>query len=123
MNILSLFRSAPVAKLPSYTSSEISNSAKKFINELQSIRNTAETKGSKVSSMFHKTEHYADKLANSAEKGNIKDTLKYVGKLHKHSDNLFSATGSPFTRSAITAAKVERSNIASELLRNKLGLQ
>lgn len=123
MNILRLFCSAPVAKLPSDTSLEISHSAKKFINELQSIRNTAETKGSKVSSMYYKTEHYAGKLANSAEKGNIKDTLKYVGKLQKHSDDLFSATGSPFTRSAITAAKVERSNIASELLRNKLSLR
>ena len=123
MNISSLFRSTPVAKLPSYTSSEISHSAKKFINSLKGIKNTAETKGSKVSSMYQKTENYASKLVKSAEKGNIKDTLKNVSKLQKHSDDLFFITGNPFTRSAIAAAKVERSNIASALLNNKLSLR
>lgn len=123
MNISSLFRSTPVAKLPSYTSSEVSHSARKFINNLKGIKNTAETKGSKVSSMYHKTENYASKLVKSAEKGSIKDTLKNVSKLQKHSDNLFFATGSPFTRSAIDAAKAERANIATALLNNKLSLR
>lgn len=123
MNISSLFRSAPVAKLPSYTSSEVVNSAKKFINDLKCVRNTAENKGSKVSNMYQKTENYAKKLAVSAEKGNIKHTLKNAGKLQKHSDNLFSAVGSPFTRSAIANAKAERANIASKLLENKLSLK
>lgn len=123
MNIFSLFRSTPVARLPFYTSSEISHSANKFINNLKGIKNTAETKGSKVSSMYQKTEKHADKLVKSAEKGNIKDTLKNVRKLQKNSDALFSATGSPFTRSAITAAKAERSNIASALLNNNFSLR
>lgn len=123
MNISSLFRSTPVAKLPSYTSSEVSHSAKKFINALRGVKNTAETKGCKVSNMYQKTENYATKLAKSAEKGNIKDTLKNISKLQKHSDDLFSATGNPFTRSAIAAAKMERSNIASALLNNKLSLR
>lgn len=123
MNISSLFRSTPVANPPSYTSSEISHSANKFIDNLKSIKNTAETKGSKVLSMYQKTENYAGKLVKSAEKGNVKDTLKNVKKLQKHSDALFSATGSPFTRSAITAAKAERSNIASALLNNKFSLR
>lgn len=123
MNISSPSCSTPVQKLPSYTSSEISHSAKKFINELKGVKNTAESKGSKVSYMYQKTEYYAGKLAKSAEKGNIKDTLKNVSKLQKHSDALFSITGNPFTRSAIAAAKVERSNIASALLNNKLSLR
>lgn len=123
MHISSLFRSTPVAKLPSYTSSEISHSAKKFINDLKGVKNTAETKGSKVSCMYQKTENYASKLVKSAEKGSIKDTLKNVSKLQKHSGALFCATGNPFTRSAIAAAKAERSNIASALLNNKLSLR
>lgn len=122
MSISSLFRSTPVAKLPSYTSSEISHSVKEFINHLKGIKNTAETKGGKISSMYRKTEKYAGKLVRSAERGNIKGTLKNVSKLQKHSDDLFSATGNPFTRSAITAAKAERSNIASVLWNNKLSL-
>ncbi|MFP7609914.1 hypothetical protein [Serratia quinivorans] len=123
MNISRLFRSTPVAKLPSYTSSEISHSAKKFINDLKGIKNTAKTKGSKVLSMYQKTENYAGKLAKSAEEGNIKDTLKNVSKLQKHSDALFSTTGNPFTSCAIAAAKAERSNIASALLNNKISLR
>ncbi|MFP2240543.1 hypothetical protein ACLEX4_18740 [Pseudescherichia vulneris] len=123
MNISGLFRSIPVAKLPSYTSSEVRHSAKNFINELKGIKNTAETKGSKVSSMYQKTENYAAKLAKSADKGNIKDTLKNVSKLEKHSEALFSATGSPFTRSAIVAAREERLNIYSLLANNKLSLR
>ncbi|WP_261423535.1 hypothetical protein [Serratia quinivorans] len=71
--------------------------------------------------MFQKTENYAGKLAKSAEKGNIKDTMKNVIKLQKHSDALFFATGSPFTRRAI-AAEAERSNIVSALLNNELSL-
>ncbi|WP_258089411.1 hypothetical protein [Serratia liquefaciens] len=54
MKISSLFRSKPVAKLPSYTSSEISNSAKNFLNELKKIKNTAESKGEKNSRMYKK---------------------------------------------------------------------
>lgn len=123
MSIFSFFRSAPVAKPPSYTSSEVSHSAKKFINALRRLKNTAETKGSNVSNMYQKTEYYASNLAKSAEKGNIKDTLKNISKLKKHSDDLFSATGNPFNGSAIVAAKVEQSNIASALLKNKLSLR
>ncbi|MFP2469037.1 hypothetical protein ACLEUK_13080 [Pseudescherichia vulneris] len=119
MNIASLFRSAPVAKLPSYTSSEVRHSAKKFINDLIGIKNTAETKGSKVSSMYQKTENYANKLAKSADKGNFKDMLKNVSKLEKHSEALFSATGSSFTRDAIAAAREDRLNIYSLLANNK----
>lgn len=115
MNISSLFRSIPVRKLVILQ--------KKYNNVLKSIRNKAETKGSKVSSMYQKTEKYAGKLVKSVEKGNIKDTLKNVRKLQKHSDALFSATGSLFTRSAITAAKAERSNIESALLNNKFSLR
>ncbi|WP_204371120.1 hypothetical protein, partial [Klebsiella aerogenes] len=37
MNITSLFRSTPVTKLPSYTSSEISHSTKKFIHALRGV--------------------------------------------------------------------------------------
>lgn len=123
MNITNIFRSAPISKLPSYTSSEICHSAKKFINALKGVKNTAETKGRKVSNMYKKTESYASELAKSAEKGNIKDTMKNARKLQLHSEALFCETGSPFTRSAIAAAKVERSNIASALLNNKLSLR
>lgn len=123
MNISSLFCFRPVANLPSYTSSQISHSAKEFIKVLQGVRNTAENKGSKVSSMYQKTEEYAGKLVKSAEKGKIKDTLKNVRKLEKHSDALFSATANPATRSAITAAKAEQSNIASALWESKFSLR
>ena len=123
MNISRFFRSTPVETVPSYTSSQVSHFAKKFINELEGVKNTADRKGNKVSNMYKKTVNYAGKLAKSAEKGKIKDTKKYLDKLTKHSDDLFSKTNNVFTESTITAAKVERSNIEKALWGNKLTLR
>ncbi|EPF1959002.1 hypothetical protein RFD78_004922, partial [Klebsiella aerogenes] len=122
MNITSLFRSTPVTKLPSYTSSEISHSTKKFIHALRGVENTAETKRGKVLNMYHKTENYAKKLEKSVNEGNFNEMLKNARALNKCSKALFYATDSAFTRDAIDAAKVEQSNITSTLLNHKLTL-
>ncbi|MBN3265589.1 hypothetical protein [Pectobacterium brasiliense] len=113
MNIFSLFCSAPVAKLPSYTRSGISYSAKEFINKLECVKDAGGERGRKVSYMYEKTESYARKIAKSAEKGNIKDTRKNIEKFKKHSNDLFSAAKNPSAKSVIAAAGVERDNILS----------
>lgn len=123
MGTSGIFRSTHVAKLPSYTGSEVSHSMMNFINELRGVKNTAVVKGGKTLGMYIKTEYYAKRLAKSAENGNIKDTLKNINKLTIYSDNLFSATGSPFTHSSIAAVKAELSNAALALWRNNLSLR
>jgi methionyl-tRNA synthetase len=122
MNIASIFRPTQVATIPSYTGSEIANAARNFSKELTSVKNTAMDKGNKTSKMYAKTEAYANKLVKSAEKGNLKATLKNVMKLNQHSTQLFDATSSPFTREGIHKANNERLHIVQTLLNNKLSL-
>lgn len=123
MNILNLFRSAPVQKLSSYTSSEVSHHAKKFIAALKGVENAAEAKGQKTFKMYQKTEDYAKNLVKRAEKGNTQKTLRNVHKLREHSNNLFNVTSNPFNRSAISTANIARHNISEALLKNKLNLR
>ncbi|WP_157798216.1 hypothetical protein [Aeromonas cavernicola] len=126
MNISSIFRifgSTSVVKTSSCTSAEITHSAKQFLKALKGVKNTAESRGSKIYSMYQKTESDAHRLIKNAQKGNVKKTLENVRQLKKHSDILFYTTSNPFNRDFIATAKAERSNIASALMNNKLSLR
>ncbi|MGL5585619.1 MAG: hypothetical protein ACRDDD_09320 [Plesiomonas sp.] len=120
MKIASFFRFMPVAKPSSNTRSEVSKRVKDFTDSLQGVKNTAEAKGHKVSKMYEKTEYYANKLTKSTEKRKINDILSNVSKLQKHSKNLFDITGSPLTRSAIDAAKEQRSNVILTVFKDSI---
>ncbi len=117
MNIFRLFSSTPVQNLASNASQEMTQSARKFISSLNTVKNMVGDKGNKVSSQYKKTENDAKELAKNATKGNLKGMLKNVKKLEEHSSSLFSAIGNPFNRQEIAYAKQQRENLIATAFR------
>lgn len=104
-------RSAGLAP-PSYTNSQISASAEKFLVHLRSVKNTALQKGGQTRLAFMKTENYTIKLIKNAENNNDKKIKENLIKVYKHSDKLFSNIESCFNRRAIRYAEAERLKMA-----------
>lgn len=119
MNILNLFRSAAVAKPPTYTNSQVSHHAKKFITLLKGVEKTAADKGFKVHNMYLKTEKYAWNVSQSAERENLRETIQNINKLQNQYNKLARATGCALKRHIISAANEERLKIQTALAQER----
>ncbi len=115
MDIIGIFRSAPVPKILSETESKISASAKNMMLALKSVKNDANAKGIKVERMYEKTESSARKLIKNTARGNIKAALKDVKVYEKRSGKLFENIGNPFYKANISVAERERLFITTSL--------